>query len=139
MKRPATKKTKEWKSVSYVRGKVDVPSRGLRMEQVEWKRSVKELLCADNATIVKILQEDGLLPEWGDRVCPRCEKGVLSGFCLKPGDSFPKYRCKAKGCNVYINPHHLHPLFTDESGVAATPLQTQAAMLLLKLNNVTKP
>ena len=28
----------------------------------------------------------------------------------------PRHRCSAKGCQVYINPHHLHPLFTDDRG-----------------------
>jgi hypothetical protein len=54
----------------------------------------------------------------------------------KAGDACPKVRCNAKHCQVYLNPHHLHPVFSEGYGVAALSLKTQAAMLLLKLNNL---
>ena len=41
------------------------------------------------------------------------------------------------GCQVYINPHHLHPLFTDGRGTGRMSLQRQAALLFLKRNNIT--
>lgn len=47
-----------------------------------------------------------------------------------------RHRCSAKGCQVYINPHHLHPLFTDGRGTGRMSLQRQAALLFLKLNNI---
>ncbi|CAJ1375294.1 unnamed protein product [Effrenium voratum] len=49
--------------------------------------------------------------------------------------SMPKHRCSQWKCLVYINPQHLQPLFVDGRGAAAQPLQTQAALLMLKLNN----
>ena len=39
-------------------------------------------------------------------------------------------------CQVYINPHHLHPLFTDGRGTGRMSLQRQAALLFLKRNNI---
>ena len=36
-----------------------------------------------------------------------------------------------------MSPQHLHPFFTDGRGSSATPLQTQAAVLFLKLQNVS--
>ena len=41
------------------------------------------------------------------------------------------------GCQVYINPHHLHPVFVRGSG--SSSLQQQAAMLLLLLNKGPTP
>ena len=41
-----------------------------------------------------------------------------------------------RGCQAYLNPQHLHPLFLDARGSAATSLQRQAALLMLILNNV---
>ena len=70
------------------------------------------------------------------KTCPRCERGKLHGWVCKAGDACPKVRCNAKHCQVYLNPHHLHPVFSEGYGVAALSLKTQAAMLLLKLNNL---
>ena len=137
LKRPASLKTKAWKNVPYTRDCQDVGPRGLRMDQTKWKRSLPNILQATDLGIVKLLLEDGLLPEWSGKNCPRCEKGKLQGWVYKTGDACPKLRCNAKHCQVYLNPHHLHPLFSEGYGVAALSLKTQAAVLLLKLNNIT--
>ena len=138
LKRPASQKTKakSWQNVPYTRGAADVGPRGLRMDQTKWKRSLPDILHATDKGIVQMLMQDGLLPDWRGKTCPRCEKGKLRGWVQKPGDSSPKLRCNSRGCQVYFNPHHLHPLFTEGYGVAGSPLQTQAALLLLKINNI---
>ena len=46
---------------------------------------------------------------------------------------------KANNCQVYLSPAHLHPWFTDGNGTGSTPLQTQAAALSMKLQNISLP
>ena len=46
------------------------------------------------------------------------------------------HRCNGFGCQAYINPHHLHPLFVDARGSSHTSLPTQSALLFLLLNRV---
>ena len=95
-----------------------------------------DILHATNKGVVQVLMQAGLLPDWRSKTCPRCEKGKLCGWGQKPGEASPKLRCNSKGCQAYFNPHHLHPLLTEDYGVAGSPLQTQAALLLLKINNI---
>ena len=140
MKRPAAAKDKEWSSVPYVRGAED-EAEPARADQCKWSRSISELLTSTTSDLVEILREDGLLPSWENKVCPRCEKGTLSPLRLDPAepDEMPKHRCDRRGCQVYVNPHHLHPIFVEGRGSATSSLQQQAAMLLLLLNNVPHP
>eukprot|EP00438_Fugacium_kawagutii_P027549 Skav207068 [mRNA] locus=scaffold1909:117809:118993:- [translate_table: standard] len=137
LKRPASAKTKSWRDVPYTRSGAEVGPRGLRMDQTKWKRSLPEILHASDKGIVQLLIQDGLLVDLRGKTCPRCEKGKLCGWVQKPGETIPKLRCNARKCQVYLNPHHLHPLFSEGYGVAGTALQTQAAVLLLKLNNIS--
>ncbi|CAK9077499.1 Uncharacterized protein SCF082_LOCUS37170, partial [Durusdinium trenchii] len=51
----------------------------------------------------------------------------------------PRHRCNRFGCQAYLNPHHLHPIFVDGRGASHTPLQTQSALLFLLLNRVSHP
>ena len=81
-KRPATKKTKAWQAVKYIRENVAVGPRGVRKEQAKWKRSLLQLLMASNKDIVKMLVADRILPNWKNKVCPRCEAGSLSELKL---------------------------------------------------------
>ncbi|CAJ1404388.1 unnamed protein product [Effrenium voratum] len=97
------------------------------------------MLTATPLNVVKMLRADRILPKWEGKVCPRYEKGTLSGLKLEAGTGMPKHRCSHWKCRVYINPQHLHPLFVDGRGAAAQPLQTQAALLMLKLNNISNP
>ena len=57
----------------------------------------------------------------------------------KHESEMPKHRCSQWGCQVDINPHHLHPVFVDGRRSGSSSLQQQAAMLLLLLNNVPHP
>eukprot|EP00438_Fugacium_kawagutii_P008905 Skav215713 [mRNA] locus=scaffold2573:404420:408425:- [translate_table: standard] len=93
-------------------------------------------LNASDMAIVRILMKDGLLPDWRGKTCPRCEKGQLKGWVHRRNNTCPKLRCSYKPCHVYINPQHLRPFFTEGDGVGSCPLQTQAAVLMLKLNNM---
>ena len=47
-----------------------------------------------------------------------------------------KHRCSYRKCHVWMNPHHLHPLFTAGQGPQAQSLQMQAAHILLKLHRI---
>ena len=83
-----------------------------------------------------MLRADGLLPSWEGKQCPRCHRGTLSkAVPEKRGGELPKHRCNAEKCQTYINVHHGHPFFVESQG-GATPLATQAALLLLLLNRV---
>ena len=138
-KKPATKKPAAYTKVAYVREKTAVGSRGVRKEQVKSKRSLPELLKASDDEIIEMLVADGMLPDWTGKQCPRCEKGRLSKLLQRPGRCGLRHRCNRKHCQMYMSPTHLHPWFTDGNGAAATPLQTQAAVLLMKLQNISIP
>ena len=137
LKKPARSTTLAWKNVPYVRAKDAVQTR--RMDQMAWKRTLADLLTPLDSALVKLLRQDGLLPDWSGKTCPRCQKGTLSKLQNKSVDGMPKHRCNRFGCQAYINPHHLHPIFVDGRGSVSTPLQTQSAMLFLLLNRVPHP
>ena len=138
LKRPAVKKTKAWENVPYTRQAAEVDPTGLRMDRHVWKRSMVDLLKASDKEIINMLLQDGLLTSWEGKLCPRCGEGTLSKAKIDVG-GVPKHRCNRFRCQVYINPHHLHPLFTDGNGSGSTSLRIQAALLLLKLNKVSHP
>ena len=112
-KRPASKKSLEYKKVKYVRGFRHVPPAGLRRDRAIWKRTLQELLCATDCQIQHLLEQDGLLPKWGGKLCPRCWKGKLRCGVFQ---GVRKYKCCSKACCSYILPHHLHPLFQMSKG-----------------------
>ena len=137
LKKPAKSKTSGWKKVPYVRAKDAVQTQ--RMDRVAWKRKLADFLTPSDSALVKLLRQDHLLHDWAGRTCPRCQKGTLSKLQNKSGEGMPKHRCSRFGCQAYINPHHMHPIFVDGRGSGSTPLQTQAAMLFLLLNRVSHP
>ena len=137
LKRPARAKTTQWKKVPYVRSKEAVQQQ--RMDRTSWKRKLADLLQATDVQLVRLLREDQLLHDWTGKTCPRCGKGRLSKAQLLLGASMPRHRCNRKGCQAYINPHHLHPIFKDATGASATPLQTQSALLFVLLNRIPHP
>ena len=134
-KRPAMLKSKLWTGVPYVREKNVVGGRGLRKHQTKWKRTLADLLKADNHSIVQLLVRDGLLFDLAGITCPRCGSGSRSKL-TKCQHTAWKHKCSSRNCRVWLNPHHLHPLFVDSRGNSAKPLQTQAALLLLLLHRV---
>ena len=100
------------------------------------ERKIGDLLMASDNALVKLLQADHLLPDWSGSKCPRCQRGKLSRLQAKAGEGMPKHRCNYYGCNAWINPHHLHPIFAEACGSGHTSLQTQSALLFLLLNRV---
>ena len=79
-KRPASKKSLEYKKTPYVRDDKAAPARGPRKEKLKCQQNLVRLLRATDSEIVKILQKDGMLPDWKGKECPRCGKGLLSGM-----------------------------------------------------------
>ena len=138
-KKPATKKPAAYTKVAYVREKTAVGSCGVRKEQMKSKRSLAELLKASDDEIIEMLVADGMLPDWTGKQCLRCEKGQLSKLLQRPGRCGLKHRCNRKHCQMHMSPIHLHPWFMESNGTGAAPLQTQAAVLLLKLQNTSLP
>ena len=134
-KRPAAKKSTTWKDVKYVREKCTVGPRGQRKDQIKWKRTLHQLLRASDEEIINILIADKFIPKWEGMTCPTCSKGTLSKLQLDPRGCL-KHRCSHRNCHVWMNPHHLHPLFTEGQGPQAQSLQMQAAHILLKLHRV---
>ena len=117
MKRPASVKSKEYKSVKYVRVQTPVGPQRLRGDQTAWRRNLRDRVYATDAAIVKMLTQDKLLMDWKNRQCPRCERGTLSGllpYLKKP--SCLKYCCSCRSCRHYLNPHHLHHFFAECAG-----------------------
>ena len=133
-KRPAGKKQAEWNKIPYQRHS-EGPSH-VRKEQVKWQRSLDELLTATPQGIIRILQEDKMLPDWTGAVCPHCNTGRLSSLMTRPGSDHLVYRCNRKHCQHYISPVELRPIFTKTMGSEGHSLQKQAAALLLRLVNV---
>ena len=129
-KRPATKKSKEYNKVKYVRGHRDVPAAGVRMDRAKWKRNLAEILGASNSGITKILEKDGILPKWHGKRCPQCWKGTLAS---KMHCGSAKYQCNNYHCKRIVSPLRLHPFFTTGRGPGSTPLQMQAAVLFMIL------
>ena len=78
-------------------------------DHTKWRRSIEDLLKADNKSIVEMLMEDKILPDWTGFQCPGCTGGKLSGLAQQqPGAR--KHRCRRKPCQAYSSPHHLHAL-----------------------------
>ncbi|CAE6950598.1 unnamed protein product [Symbiodinium sp. CCMP2592] len=117
-KRPAIMKSSLWKNLAYTRDKNGVQPRGQRKDQIKWKRTLPELIKASDSHIIRILIADKLLP-----------KSVAR-------EPFRSSRWKDAACQLWMNPHHLHPLFTEGQGLQSQLLQSQAALLLLKLHRV---
>ncbi|CAE7212292.1 unnamed protein product [Symbiodinium sp. CCMP2592] len=134
-KRPAATKSSSWKSVKYVRGNVTVGSRGQRKDQVKWKRTLPQLLKANDHDIIKMLLADKLLMDLSGKLCPRCSSGTLSKLHTG-GPHHLKHRCNNYKCTAAITPYHLHPLFSECMGPQKQSLQMQSAMLLLNLHKV---
>ena len=139
-KRPATKKTQQWKNVPYTRDEdVEVGPQGQRIDRIKWRRTLPELLKASDRDIIKKIVRHRFLPKWTGKKCPRCGVGRLSALEPHPTTGSLKHRCRARNCRHRINPHHLHPLLTEGSGPQAQSLQTQAGILFLKLLRIPHP
>ena len=134
-KRPASNKSKLWKSIRYIREGAAASSRQ-RKDQIKWKRTLSQLLKASSSEIIDTLIADKFLPKWEGKSCPTCSKGTLSKLQVDPRGGRLKHRCSYRKCHVWMNPHHLHPLFTAGQGPQAQSLQMQAAHILLKLHRI---
>ena len=122
--------TKKWRETPYVKNPVN-----FRLDRLKWKRNLKDFIGADEDKMVKILTEDGFLPDWTRMTCPFCNKGAVSG--LHSRDQLtPRYRCRRKACQKFILPQHLHPFFTSVMGPEGHSLAVQASALLLRLAGV---
>ena len=88
-------------------------------------------------TTIRLLIADKILPRLEGKTCPRCSEGVLSKlYADEKRKNVLKHRCNNKHCQARINPHHLHPLFTEGQRPQKQSLRMQSAVLLLKLLNV---
>ena len=85
--------------------------------------------------IIRLLIEDGMLPKLEGKSCPICNKGILGKLQLRDS-GLPRHRCNRKGCQKFVTPQHLHPLFTATRGPEGHSLQVQAMALLLLISNV---
>lgn len=122
-KRPASTKSKAWSQVPYTRDESAVQPRGLRMDQSKWKRSLLDLVRADDKGIVEKLVADKILVSWEGKQCPKCEHGTLSKLKPGPRNGSLKHKCNYWRCKAWLNPHYLHPLFTECKGPEGHPLQ----------------
>ncbi|CAE7420610.1 unnamed protein product [Symbiodinium natans] len=126
----ANAKTKLWQKTPYVQNGIV-----LRMDRVRWKRNLKDFLNKDENRMVKILTEDGLLPDCSKMKCPFCNTSAVSP--LQKRDILPpRYRCRSRHCHKFILPHYLHPVFTSRNGSEGHSLSVQGSALLMRLAGV---
>ena len=81
--------------------------------------------------------KDNFVPNWEGCICPVCNKGVLGPLSTRSQREIKAYRCNKKNCQKFVNPLHLHPIFTLVRGPEGHSLQVQAAALLLRLAGVS--
>ena len=101
-----------------------------RPERIQFKRTLKELLLADDEALVHMLLEDRILQDKRGTLCPVCCKknlGELRTYAVK--DLGPRHRCSGKKCRAYILPYHGHHIFNTGHGSRYVSLQDQAATL----------
>ena len=134
-KKPMTKKTTSWSSVPYVKDNKGVAAR-FRLRQTKWRRTIQELVTASDEEIISILIKDQLLRDWKGAMCPHCQSGKLSALTNNGRDDILRHRCNRKGCQRYLLPQHLHPIFSATKGPEGHTLQMQAAALLVRLLHV---
>ena len=134
-KKPMTKKTTSWSSVPYVKDNKGVAAR-FRLRQTKWRRTIQELVTASDEEIISILIKDQLLRDWKGAMCPHCQSGKLSALTNNGRDDILRHRCNCKGCQRYLLPQHLHPIFSATKGPEGHTLQMQAAALLVRLLHV---
>lgn len=121
-KRPPSKKSKEYQQTKYVRRGRALPPCGTRMDRAKWKRGIGELLAASNKKIVKMLEQDGLLPKWSGHLCRRL-------YTQQSTKVFPSTSAAPKlvgpwSCQLSKGKQHQR-------------LQVQAALLLLLLTGAS--
>ncbi|CAE7761251.1 unnamed protein product, partial [Symbiodinium sp. CCMP2456] len=136
-KRPAAITSTTRKDVQYVREKCAVGPRGQRKDQTKWKRTIRQLLRASDKEIINVLIADKFIPKWEGKTCPTCSEGTLSKLRLDPRGCF-RHRCSHRNCHSWMNPHHLHPLFTEGQGPQAQSLKMQAAHILFRLHRIPR-
>ena len=122
---------KAWKQTPYNRTGNKAP----RVDRLKWKRTFQYLSSLNEYDAIQVLKDDGLMPTWEGAVCPFCSQGKVGPLTKRSG-GLPRYRCKRWGCQKFITPQHLHPLFTATRGPEGHSLGVQAGMLLLRLANV---
>lgn len=128
-------KTGMYKKVPYVRGGQQTTKS--RLERQRWQCSLKEIFRATDVNIVRKLLKEKILFDKTGQPCPFCkpnkrgENGKLGPLRYVEHRSRPGlfHRCKRRGCQKYVLPHHDHPIFTTGSGSGASSLQDQAATL----------
>ena len=72
-----------------------------------------------------MLTDDRHLPNWSKGLCPYCLKGKVKSLKLYKKRGWC-YRCRAKNCQYFIQPHALHPVFSNHK--TASTLQEQASV-----------
>ncbi|CAE7400836.1 unnamed protein product [Symbiodinium microadriaticum] len=122
--------TKKWRKTPYVKNPIKI-----RVDRLRWKRNLKDFIGVDEDATVKLLTEDGLLPDWTRMKCPFCNLGAVSGLQSR-GRLTPRHRCRRKACQKFILPQHLHPIFTSNMGPEGHPLAIRASALLLRLASI---
>ena len=55
----------------------DHPTPKTRNSRVVWRRTIMDIIDCTEEDLVRMLVEDGILPEWEGSVCPHCNKGVV--------------------------------------------------------------
>ncbi|CAE7252415.1 unnamed protein product, partial [Symbiodinium necroappetens] len=110
--------SEKWRKTPYVKNPIKI-----RVDRLKWKRNLKDFIGVDEDATVKLLTEDGLLPDW-----PSVQGTVDSTIPLQT-QSLPEVHPSA-------TPQNLHPIFTSNMGSEGHPLAIQASALLLRLAGI---
>ena len=133
--RSAAAVKRKYNNVKYVRhGQFTQKS---RPERASASRTLKDLYTADDIQIRRMLIADNICQDKAGIKCPRCRTGVLGTFQEFKGRGLVN-RCNKKGCQQYIALEDGHLIFKKGSGPNSTPLQQQAAMLMMAVHGATQ-
>ena len=128
-KRPSKKvKSTKFMKVPYVRH--GTPTKVSRPCRERWGRSIQKFTAMRYPALTRLLQQDGILPNWTGQLCPHCGSGKLAKVKYFAGRKAWAHRCRAKACHQYVQPHDFHPVFIKGAGNSKTSLQLQASVLL---------
>ena len=107
--------------------------------EAKWCYSVEQIEQRTDRQVIARLTKDGVLPDWSKKFCPHCHLGEVLPLAKRDKQRGWAYRCRRKGCQKFILPHHDHPIFTVGWASGQKVLRHQAKILFSLLVGVSIP
>ena len=134
-KRPARKvKPMKFLKVPYVRH--GTPTTRHHHERERWGRSIQLFMSMKYQSLIRLLRQDRVLPDWTKKPCPHCGHGALTKLAFIKSRKMWAHRCRVKACQRFVQPADFHPIFVAGAGNSKTSLQKQASILLCAVASV---